>query len=239
VIPGYTVSFMLLAQTTAGIPAAGLTLSGITVTGTLNGAGATVAPALTEVDTVGAWRRYKLDITIPALSGAVSWFTVTAQPVAQNIVFDTLRCLEGEIEAVDLASLYSVVASPVVSVVADGGPSGDISWRFVKNTYSVLSFTVKDQSGNVIDLSGYTVPTLGIKSQDQVATTYTQTTGITRSAAGLVTITVPESASFYSALTTGQDSATLYWTFVANEAGDATKTRCLSRGQLTILRNEV
>lgn len=238
-IPGDTVSVLLLAQTTAGTPASGLTLSGLTINGTLNGASASVSPALTEVDTIGFWRRYKLDVTIPALSGAVSWFTVTAQPSSSAVILDTLRVLEGEIEAVDLASLYDVVASPIVSVVADGGPSGDLSWRCVKSTYTVLTFTVTDQAGNVIDLSGYTVPTLGIKSQDQTTTTYTQTTGITMTVSGLVTIAIPETADFYAALTTGNDSASLYWTLVANEAGDASKTVCLARGQVTVLRSEV
>ena len=238
VIPGDTIKALILAQTYAGVAKTGLTLSDLTVSGTLNGAAASISAALTEVDTIGAWRRYKLEFVVPALSG-VSIFTVTAQPVSTSYYLDTLRVVDGEIEAIDLTSIYGIISAPVVSVVNAGGPAGDIPLRLVKSTYVPISFSVTDQTGAVIDLSGYDTPVFGIKSKNQTTTTYSQSSGITMTAGGLVTIAVPESASFYTALATGEDEASLYWSFVANEAATATMTRCLARGTLSVIRSEV
>lgn len=237
-IPGDTIKALILAQSAAGLPVSGLVIGDLTVSGTLNGAAASISAALTEVDTIGAWRRYRLDFVVPALSG-VSVLTVTAQPNSAGVYLDTLRVVDGEIEAVDLTSIYGVISAPVVSVVNAGGPAGDIPLRLVKSTYVPLSFSATDQTGAVIDLSGYDTPVFGIKSRDQTTTTYSQTTGITMTAGGLVTIAVPESATFYTALATGSDEASLYWSFVANEAATATMKRCLARGTLSVIRSEV
>lgn len=237
-IPGDTIKALILAQSAAGLPVSGLVIGDLTVSGTLNGAAASISAALTEVDTIGSWRRYRLDVVVPALSG-VSVFTVTAQPNSPTVYLDTLRVIDGEIEAVDLTSIYSIISAPVVSVINAGGPAGDIPLRLVKNTYVPLSFSVTDQTGAAIDLSGYDTPVFGIKSKNQTTTTYSQSSGITMTAGGLVTIAVPESATFYSALATGEDEVSLYWSFVANEAATATMTRCLARGTLSIVRTEI
>ena len=54
----------------------------------------------------------------------------------------------------------------------------------------------------------------------------------------MVTIAVPENAGFYAALAAGIDSVELYWDFVADEAADNDKTRCLARGRLLLMRTE-
>jgi hypothetical protein len=110
--------------------------------------------------------------------------------------------------------------------------------RLVKSTYVPISFTVRNATGAVVDLSGYNAGDFSVRSQNQTTTTYSQTTGITMTSGGLVTIAVPENAGFYAALTTGADAVELYWDFVADESSDAAKTRCLARGRLQLLRTE-
>lgn len=220
-------------------PATGLALASFTITATLNGDVVSVSPTLTAKTSQGTWALYSLDVVTPSLSAdAVNILQVNIQPVAQGAYELDIETASVELENADLGSIYAVIAAPTVAVIDGGGPAGDVSLRVIKSTYQPISFTVQDQAGNAIDLSGYNNPVFGVKSKDQTTTTYTLNTGITMSAGGLVSFAIPESATFYAALATGTDSVALYWSLVADQAATATQTRCLARGPLTIIRQE-
>jgi hypothetical protein len=234
-IAGSSVHWTTHRQTIAGRPATGRTAADHwSIQATLNGAVTALAVTITELASVGDWATYDLAFTAPAVGD----FALSVQAVGTDIV-DPGRFAE-TVDTYDIDSLAAIVATPIVSVVNAGAPSSDIGLRLVKDDYAPLSFTVRDQAGNAVDLSGYDTPTFAVLDRVQTpANRYVQTTAITMSAGGVVSIAVPETAAFYALLTpAGTDSVQLYWTFKANEAATASKTRTLARGTLTVLRTE-
>lgn len=235
-LPGQVINYVIWRQTLLGSPAAGCVLSDFIVTAMLDGAPMSVSPALTAIGAYGNWYAYKLAVTNPGVAG---FFNALVQVASGT---DALRseAISGEILAYDDTSLANIFVAPLLSVTNNGSPTGDISLRLVKNTYATVQFTVTDQAGNVIDLSGYTNANFGVKNKAQDSTPYAQTTGITMTSGGLVTIAVPETAAFYSLLTpAGTDSITLYWTLDADKGGVAAQTVCLARGVLVLVRTEL
>jgi len=219
-------------QTDAGAAATGKVIGDLTYKITLDGVDAGITPTLTTVATVGNWRLYTLGLTAPATAGQL---VIHLEPDDGHLSYDTIS---DDVVLYSPDDIIALITSPVVATLTSGGPSGDTTLRLVKSTYVPIVFTVRDATGTVVDLSGYNGADFSIRSKDQTTTTYSQTTGIAMTAGGLVTIEVPEAASFYAALTTGVDSIELYWDFVADEAATATKTRCLARGRLILMRTE-
>jgi hypothetical protein len=219
-------------QTSAGAAATGKVLGNLTYKITLNGVDAGITPTLTEGATVGAWRLYTLNLTAPATAGQL---VIHLEPNDGVLSYDTIS---DDVTRYSADDVLSLATSPVIATLTSGGPSGDTTLRLVKSTYVPISFTVRDATGATVDLSGYNAADFSVRSQNQTTTTYSQTTGITMTSGGLVTIAVPENAGFYAALTTGVDAVELYWDFVADESADTAKTRCLARGRLQLLRTE-
>jgi len=219
-------------QTAAGAAATGKVIGDLTYKITLDGADAGITPTLTSVATVGSWQLYSLGFTAPATVGQL---VVHMEPDDGALSYDTIT---DDVTLYSSDDVLALVTSPVIATLTSGGPSGDTTLRLVKSTYVPIAFTVRDATGAAVDLSGYNAGDFSVRSQNQTTTTYSQTTGITMTAGGLVTIAVPENASFYAALTTGVDAVELYWDFVADEASDTAKTRCLARGRMQLLRTE-
>lgn len=233
-IAGAAQSLVIGRQDAAGAPSTGKVLADFTIAFYLDGVVVAVTPTVTELTTVGTFRQYRLSFTAPATVGRL---TVVVEPASGTDLLSWREWHE-PVELYSTDALAALVAAPVVSVITAGAPSNDVALRVVKNDYAPLSLTVRDQAGNAINLSGYTGAIFCILDRAQAATRYQQTTGITLGAGGAVTIAVPETANFYSLLTTGQDTITLYFTLKADEAGDATRTRTLARGTITVLRTE-
>jgi len=219
-------------QTAAGAAATGKVIGNLTHKITINGTDAGLTATLTEGVTVGAWRLYTLGFTAPATAGVI---VVHLEPNDGVLSYDTIT---DDVTLYSSDSVLATVTSPVIATLTSGGPSGDTTLRLVKSTYVPISFTVRDATGAVVNLSGYNAGKFSIRSKDQTTTTYSQTSGVSMTSGGLVTIAVPENASFYAALTTGNDSVELYWDFVADEAADTAKTRCLARGRMQVMRTE-
>lgn len=233
-----TVTLSIGIQTIDGRPALGLALTALSYEIRLDGVVQSITPTLTEgtTPTGSDFRTYNLAFTAPATAGRL-W--VKLRPINRSRIVLSWDEFDEDLSVYTLDSLAAVVATPIVSVVNSGGPQSDIALRLVKDDYAPLTFTARDAAGNAIDLSAYTGGTFNVLDKAQAAARYTQTASITMSAAGLITIPIPETASFYALLTpAGTDSITLYFTFKANEAGDAAKTRTLARGTLTVLRTE-
>lgn len=219
-------------QTDAGAANTGKVLGDLSYAFSLDGVVTAITPTLTEGATIGTWRRYTFNFTAPATTGEL---IVKLDPDDGVLAYDVIA---DSVVQYDMDAIASLLTSPVIATLTSGGPSGDTTLRLVKSTYVPITFTVRDATGAAVDLSGYNAADFAIRSKDQTTTSYSQTSGITMTAGGLVTIAVPENASFYAALTTGIDSVELYWDFVADEASDTAKTRCLARGKLQLMRTE-
>jgi hypothetical protein len=236
VIVSTTQHITVYRQTIDGRPGTGKVSADFTVLCLLAGATSVLSVTATERGTIGTARAYDLAFTAPATVGDIAIRVVPTS--GTDTIFPDL--FADVVTNYSIDSLAALVATPIVSVINAGTPTSDISLRLVKDDYAPLTFTVRDQSGAAIDISGYTSPTFAVLDRAQtVVSRYVQTTGITLSALGLATIEVPEAASFYGFLTpVGTDSVTLYFTLKGNQAGDAAKTRTLARGTLTVLRTE-
>lgn len=234
-LPGDPIIINVRRRTAAGLPATGMLIADFSLKATLNGVVVALTPTLTELDTVGTWRIYTMGFNIPATPGNFTFYVEPAtgtDQVAEGV-------FGGVTESIDLRSIYSVIAVPIISVVNAGGPQGDIALRLVKFDYTPLSFSVHDTAGNPIDLSAWSGWQFGVRDQLQdEGTPFLQTTGITATTAGLVTILIAKTSAFYNFLTTGKDQVQLYWSLNGNEAADATKRRTVGRGTLAVVRQE-
>ncbi len=233
-IPGDSYPFTVRRQTIGAAVSPGKVLADFTIGAYQNGVVASVSPTVTEIGTSGNWTAYKISVTIPAGEGILD-LTIEAA-AGTDVVTPATKSVE--IESYDLKSAVAIFAVPIVSVVTQGGPTGDLALRIVKNTYAVISFTARDTAGAAFDLSTWNNGKFNVMSQNQTTTIYTQATA-SMTAGGVVTVNVPETATFYAALTTGNDEVSLYWNVLADDASDATKTRCLARGRLTVVRTEI
>ncbi len=192
-------------QTSAGVAATGKVVGNLTVQDNLNGAAVSVTYGLTEGSTYVAWREYFLTFTSPATTGQLAMFL---QPNDGFLAYDMIQ---DELTANSIDEIASLISAPATSTLEVGGPSSDLLVRAVKNTYVPAMFTVRDANGNALNISGYTGLRFGVKNQAQ-SVTYSQTSGITLvggGTSGVVTVEIPENASFYSELTTGVDAVTL------------------------------
>lgn len=234
-VPGQTITATIFRRTAAGAPSAGFGTSDFSVQAFLNGAPVSVTPTITDQGAAGPdAEAYSLQVTLPGTKGIFALRAPAA--VGTDLVWPEF---EWEITNNDEDSIYAILAVPIVSVASQGGPLGDLSLRVVKDDYAVITFSVTDQSGNPINLSGWSGGQFGVCSQDQTTTTYLQTTGITMTSGGLVTIAIPKTATFYAALARGVSTLPLFWQFVANNGGDSSKPQTLGRGTLTLVREEV
>lgn len=215
----------------------GLVTADFTLPGYRNGSSTSIAFTITEISA----GYYKIAYTLPSSAGLVDgWFL----PVSSSN-FIVWPDLTEEVEAQDLTSLYGAVSRPTIVLNATGSPSNEIELKFTKGDYHAVTFTVKNSDGTVVDLvsAGYSNWKFGVKNALQTAVAsvvpYLLSTGITGDALGVVTMIVPEGASFYDLLATGSDATTgARWSLEADLGGDATKTKTLGRGACTVIRKE-
>jgi hypothetical protein len=223
--------------TAAGVAVTGLTGASFTLTAFRNGSSSSITPTITEI----SGGRYSLAYALPSTGGIVD---VYFDPVsASNFV--EWPDLSEELEAHDLTSLYGAVAKPTIVLNASGAPTNEVELKFIKEDYHEVTFTVRNSDGTAVDLvaEGYTGWRFGVKNEGQTTVAsvvpYLQTTGITGAASGVVTIVVPETASFFGLLAAGVAATTgARWSLEANEGGDAAKTRTLGRGGCVVMRKE-
>lgn len=212
----------------------GLTGGSFTLAAYRNGAVTSITPTITEIGAGQTGRRYSIAYALPSSPGLVDIFFYPTS-ASLYIVWPDLT---GEVEADDFTSVKSAVVRTVSTLNATGAPTNTIDLAVIKNCYHSITFTVKNTDGSAVDLSGFNNWSFGVKDKTQAATTYALTSGITADANGLVTIVLPEDASVYSALATGEDAVELYWSLQGDEAATATKSRVMARGRFRIMRKE-
>lgn len=178
--------------------------------------------------------KYKFEVTLDAENGYHQIF-----PTPDDATYEAdPPVFEGEIEANDKDSIAAlVVRQPVLSLGTNVPPFRDFTIRTYKGDYREVTIPILDDAGDAIDLSsGWNDAVFGVKSADQTTVSYSQSSGITLGN-GTAIVAIPESASFYSALATGQSQVELWWSLEI-DPDDDTKTRTVRSGKLIIHRKE-
>lgn len=238
--PGDIITLMVFRQTSAAAPSTGKLIADFGFELYLDGVITSVTKTLTEGATTadGAWRAYKIAVTLPSTPGRVAIRTPAV--TGTDVVYPDLW--EGEVEANDLDSIYAVSAVPVSSASVTSGPGSATPITLYAYRLNECSATRVDQAGAAIDLSGYNNARFSVWNRDHSSTRYTLSSGITMSALGVIAWTIPENASFYTdvdaAIALSQDFVTLYYDLVADKASDTTKTVPLLHGTVTLQRFE-
>ncbi len=235
--PSETIVRVFSVNDAAGAAVTGLTTASFTLTGWRNGVSAAITWSIAEL-TLG---RYTLTYALPSSAGIIDF--IFAPVSASNFV--VWPDLTEEVEQYDLTALYGAVSKPTIVLNASGAPSNEIELVFIKSDYHSVTFTVKNSDGTAVDLvaAGYTNWKFGVKNALQTAVAsvvpYLLTTGITGDANGVVTVVVPESASFFGLLTDGVDATTgARWSLEADLGGIVSQTKTLGRGICTVRRKE-
>lgn len=235
--PSETITRTFFVEDASGVAITGLVTADFAGPGYRNGAVSAISFTVAEI---GAGV-YSVAYTLPASAGLVDFYFA---PVLATR-FIRWPDLSEEVEQHDLTSLYGAVAKPTIVLNATGAPSNEIELKFITGDQHEATFTVKNSDGTVVDLvaAGYSNWKFGVKNALQTAVPgvvpYLLNANISGDANGVITMVIPEGASFYGLLATGESATTgARWSLEADYAGDATKTRTLGRGACTVLRKE-
>ena len=238
--PGEALTLVIGRQTVAGVPVTGKLVSDFAIGWKKDGVTTAITTSCTEVDTVGTWREYRIGITLPTggpyvLHGRID--SISGTDVVDGGVFDA------EIESHDYDSLASLIpVIPVAQLSATTRTADPQTLKLIANRYTPVSFAVKDANGAVVPLNTYTNWRFGVWDKMHTGSIYSLTTGITGDALGIAAWSVPETATFFSAMaaaiTAGQDQIELYWDLTADLAGVAAQSQTVLYGKLIMYRNE-
>lgn len=218
----------------AGVAVLGLTSGSFAVAGYVNAT--TPGAAFTVAEEGAGW--YRLAITT---SGTAGWHEYVISSPGNYVAPDVWACW---LSANDFETIFAAVVRPTATLGSTAVVASSLPLDLIANRYTPVDVSVTDQNGVALDLSGYTTWRFTVWDKTHTGGTalYTLSSGITGSALGVVSWAVPEGAAFYSqitaAITAGTDSVQLYYDMVADQAGDATKSRTVFRGQLTLYRFE-
>lgn len=237
---GESMTVVVGRQTVAGAPSTGKIVSDFSIGWKKDGVTTAITTSCTEVDTVGAWREYRISVTLPTggpyvLHGRIS--AITGTDVVDGGVFDA------EMEQQDFDSLASILpVIPVAQLSAATRQADPQTLKIIANRYAPISFAVKDATGAIVDLSSYTNWRFGVWDKTHSTTFFSLTTGITGTNLGIAAWAIPETAAFFTAMaaaiTAGQDQIELYWDLVGDLAGVAAQSQTVLYGKLIMYRNE-
>lgn len=243
--PGDTTHRLIRVKDGSGAAVTGLTLASFTIDAYAKGYGAaefttyTSGASITEL----GGGRYRFSFAMPAAAG---WFDVMIRPVNTSYLVWSSH-FEGEIETQDYDSLYGNILRPVATLTTNAQLGNSVPLELIANRYRSLSITIRDQAGATVDLSTYTNLKMSVRSKDQTTTKWdagpsgTPTNFvITGSVGGVLSIEIPEDATFFAALTAGSDLVNLYWEVTGDMGGSAAKTIPIIRSSaLNLMRREV
>jgi hypothetical protein len=244
----------------AGNGVTGLVIGDFTVTTWNRGYASSDFSAWTHGTTLTAkgfgW--YRLDAAGPPSAGI---FLYRIKANSTSYQHESPNEWNGEVEVQDLDSLYGATVRPVAQLTQSAQLGMALPMEFVAYRYRELAITVVDQDGEEITSLETDFPASGlrvaIRSQDQTTTKWeagpSGTISIPSSGGGtaadfavsisgaILTIVMPEDASWFAALATGTSSInTLFIEVTGNRDGDADKTQPIIRSsQITLARREV
>jgi hypothetical protein len=232
----------------AGTGITGLTVGSFTVVAYGRAYGASVWSTYTHATAVVelSGGRYAVAFALPAAAG---FFYYSIIPTSSS--YTALpNAWEGEIENQDWDSCYAACVRAVSQLSNSFQLGMEQSLQLVAYRQRELTVTCVDQAGAPIATLGTDYPSatlrMSVRSQDQTTTKWdagpTGTpTGFSIATSGsTLSITIPEAATFFSALGAGVNSMTLYYEVTGDYGSDSAKTRPLIRSSaLTLIRREV
>ncbi|HYG66690.1 MAG TPA: hypothetical protein VD838_03490 [Anaeromyxobacteraceae bacterium] len=185
---------------------------------------------------------YKWTFSQPS-SRAHKYIRIRPTNAAHRCVMTAARsvCYEGEVENQDLDSIYAATARPVISLTGEGTLGQKVPITLHKDRWRKLEFQIVDENDEPVALdSDYDGWAIGVRSADQSTTEWDGTGAIiVPDDSGLLTVEIPENASFFAALTEGTAQVTLYYEIVANLGGNSAKTVAIvPSSELTLSRSE-
>lgn len=242
--PGEPYTAVIGRRTATGLPSTGKVAADFGIVWKKDGVTTAITPTVTEVDTAGTWREYRVSITLPTsgpylLHGSVS--AASGTDVIRGGVIDL------EIENADLDSLSaSLPIIPVAQLSATSRTADPQILKIIANRYQTVEFNVRDANGAVVDLSAtgknYNNWRFSVWDKTHSASIYTLSSGITGSALGVAAWAIPENASFYSqmaaAIAGGNDQIELYWDLAADLNATVGQTQTVLYGKLLLYRYE-
>lgn len=218
-----------------GNPVIGLSSTSWTVTCYLNGTVTAVTTAWTEVGN----GYYKVNVTLPASAGYVVIL------ISNGSYLLTPNRWEGANTIRDVDDVYTLNnASRSYQSSVTGSPYTDTPLTLDANRAQTVVVQVNNAAGAPVDLSGYNNwrMTVWDKTHSNVSTRTIINTGITGSAGGVLSVTIPETAGFFSlidaAISASNDTLTLYYDVVADAAATATLSQNIIRGTINLRRYE-
>jgi hypothetical protein len=246
--PGDTVHRVVRVQLADGTPVTGLTSAAVTVEAYQRAATASVwtsySAALGWVEIGGG--RYAISYLLPAAAG---WHDVLLLPTnAAHTIFDARW--SGEVEDTDLDRITGLVARPSAVVSAAAFLATQVPLELIAYRWASRTLTILDAAGEPLTTFGTDYPTaslrLAVRSLNQTTTVWDAgpsgtPAGFSISSSGAVlTITVPENATFFAALAAGALRTDLFWEVTADYQGVASQTvSVVPSSPLTLLRREV
>jgi hypothetical protein len=225
-----------------GAAVTGLTASDFSVEAYYRTASATTHSAYACGATVAeiGGGRYSVAFSLPAV--AAHWDVLITPTTSAHTAYD--NHLSGVCGAQDVDSLYANVVRTTATLSTSAQLGSQVELTLAYKRWRQFSLTIKDSANNAVNLSGYSNLTLGVRNDKQTTTNaWDSTTAVafaTTGTDGVLTVTIPETASIFGALTAGSASATLYWEITGDVDGDANKTVSIVRSsKLVIVRSEV
>ena len=221
-----------------------------------------VAAYKTQAGASVSWSHSSAIVDLGALLGAAwnGWYawTYIMPPEEASCMIDpkvasgtdVLRppMFSGEMEAKDLLSIFNAANKPVVSVAGEGTIGQITPLTLICKRYRIVTFTFTNEDGTPINMTlgvTYTNYVFGVRAKpDQtiIPPKVDQTTGIV-AGNGFVTVTLLESASFFTILTEGaaaEDSYEARYELTADMVSPAGETVSLVQSSpLFIGRREV
>lgn len=237
--PGDTTTKVFHVMDADGAPVTGLTLSDYTIVAYNNGVVYTHSSAITEL-TGG---NYKWTYVTPATRGEV-WINCQPNAAANTIAHAKTRSVSfaGEVENQDLDSVYAANARPIITLRGSGTIGQVQALVLSQNRFRRLEFTFVDSNGDPVLLdTDYDNYLIAVRSADQATTIWDGADAtITPDDSGVLTVDIPEDASFFDALDVGETSALLYYEITADFEQNADQTISLvPSSPLTLNRVEV
>lgn len=235
--PGDTTTKIFHVMDADGVPVTGLTLSDFTIVAYNNGVTYTHSSAITEL-TGG---NYKWTYALPATRGDV-WINCQPNAAANTIAHAKTRSVSfaGEVENQDLDSVYAANSRPIIALRSSGTIGQVQPLVLSQNRYRLLEFSFIDSNGDPVLLdTDYGNWIIAIRSLDQTTTQWDGSL-LTPDDSGILTVEIPEDATFFDALDAGEISTQLYYEITADLDHDADKTvSMVPSSLLTLTRVEV